>query len=261
MAEVGTKMVYSRKNWISVFSTREEMGQAAAAHTSSLINEMLAENSTINMMFAAAPSQDEFLEALGKDYEINWSRIRAFHMDEYIGLPADASQLFKNYLHQHLFGRVAFNSYHYIDDISSDDPETKAREYASILEQFPIDIVCMGIGENGHVAFNDPPLADFNDPLSVKIVQLTKKCRQQQVNDGCFKKLALVPTEAITVSVSLLLSAKRIVCVVPGRQKSEAVKKALDGPISKDCPASILRVHPHLAMFLDSESAIQLKEV
>ena len=238
---------------VQVYTTRTEMGAAAAVRVSEKINELLQVQETVNIIFAAAPSQNEFLEAL-RQMPIEWSRIRAFHMDEYIGLPNDAVQGFGNFLRERLFDKKPFLSVHYIDGAAS-DLEKECERYAALLGRFPPDIVCMGIGENGHIAFNDPPVADFSDTYVVKVVELDAACRQQQVNDGCFSELRLVPTHAITLTIPALMAGRFIYGIVPGRLKADAVFNTLHREIVAAYPASILRNHAHAELFLDAFSA------
>jgi len=229
------------------------MGQAAGSAVEERINTLLSERDELRMVFAAAPSQNEVLAYLAQSDQIDWSRIVAFHMDEYIGLPADAPQRFANFLREKLFDQVSFKAVHLIN--GDDNPEQECQRYADLLAERPIDIVCLGIGENGHIAFNDPPVADFDDPKRVKVVELDTRCRQQQVNDGCFAALDAVPNQAITLTIPTLISGKHLYCVVPGPTKREAVDNTLNGPISTDCPASILRTHQNCQLYLDAESA------
>lgn len=237
-----------------VYESREEMGRGAAKAIASHILSLLESKQEINMIFAAAPSQNEVLSALVADKTIPWERINAFHMDEYIGLPAGAKQAFGNFLHEHIFGLVPFKSVNYIDATAKDAASECAR-YASLLARFPTDIVVMGIGENGHIAFNDPPVADFHDAHAVKPVKLDEICRRQQVNDGCFATLADVPKEAITLTVPTLFAGGRLFCIVPAKTKAAAVKETLTGSINEHCPATILRRHPAATLYLDHESS------
>ena len=243
---------------VQIFSNRKKMGYAAALTVKENIRALLKKQKEIRMIFAAAPSQNEFLEALSEEKDIDWSRIIAFHMDEYLRLTHDAPQGFGNYLKQRLFNRVTFQKIHYINPDPSDINAECAR-YASLLKEKPIDFVCLGIGENGHIAFNDPLVADFNDAEVVKVVELDDICRQQQVNDGCFTHIHDVPKRAITLTVPTLISAKSIFIIVPGPTKSNAVFRALNGPIETTCPASILRTHSHAMLYLDFDSASHLK--
>lgn len=246
---------------VEVHESREELGKVAAALTASLIRKLLAEKQEISMVFAAAPSQNEFLAALAEMPNVEWNRIRAFHLDEYLDLPSEAPQRFSRYLQKHIFGRVPFMEVHYIDPGRGEAPEEICARYRRLLDRYPLGIACIGIGENGHIAFNDPPVADFQDPCKVKVVRLDEACRKQQVNDGCFSTLGQVPTHAITLTIPAVMAAQAVVCVVPGERKRKAVYQALRGEISTTCPASILRTHPQARMFLDRESAsLLLKE-
>jgi glucosamine-6-phosphate deaminase len=173
-------------------------------------------------------------------------------MDEYIGLPTDAPERFGTWLTRHLFSRVAFGTVHLIG--REPDPDREAARYAILLNEAPIDIICLGIGVNGHLAFNDPPVADLRDPKEVKIVELDAVCRRQQVDDGCFPTLSDVPTHAITLTIPRLLDAGQLFCVVPGAAKRAAVARSLYGPIGTECPASALRTHPRCALYLDQDS-------
>ncbi|WP_129724794.1 glucosamine-6-phosphate deaminase [Xylanivirga thermophila] len=229
------------------------MGRGAANDAACVIKKLLNEKDDVNIIFAAAPSQNEFLEALMLDNDIEWGRINAFHMDEYIGLPADAPQGFGNFLKERIFDRVPFKSITYLNGNATDIEEECIR-YTKLLKDNPVDIVCMGIGENGHIAFNDPHVAFFNDDKWVKVVDLDLKCRNQQVHDGCFANLDAVPTHALTLTIPALLSAEHIFCVVPAITKAEAVKNTVNGPITEQCPASILRNHENAVLYVDKDS-------
>ena len=192
-----------------------------------------------------------------QEYIFQWNRINAYHMDEYIGLSKDAPQGFGNFLMEHIFGLVPFGSVNYIKSDAT-DPDEESRRYAEILAQNPIDIVVMGIGENGHIAFNDPPVADFGDKYLVKPVKLDEICRQQQVHDGCFAAIAAVPTHAITLTVPMLTSAPWLFCIVPAATKAWAVRETLTGSIDEHCPASVLRTHDGAVLYLDPDSSATL---
>jgi glucosamine-6-phosphate deaminase len=237
---------------VQLHPSRAAMGQAAASVVAAKLRRLLQDGGSARMIFAAAPSQAEMLDALVAEPGIDWGRVTAFHMDEYIGLAPDAPERFALWLRRHLFDRLPFGAVHLIDPGKS--PAAAAAEYARLLAAAPIDIVCLGIGVNGHLAFNDPPVADLTDPLDVKVVELDAVCRQQQVDDGCFRRLVDVPTHAITLTVPRLLRADRLVCVVPGAAKHEAVRRALHDPIGAACPATALRRHPAVTLFLDPES-------
>ena len=241
---------------VRIYDTRRNMGEAAAADVAACIRELLAVKQEIYMIFAAAPSQNDFLAALAATPGIEWNRIHALHMDEYVGLPADAPQGFGNFLRAAIFGQVPFASVDYIGTES--DPDETCRRYAALLQGIQVDIVCMGIGENGHIAFNDPPVADFNDPLTIKKVALDETCRLQQVHDGCFARIEEVPRYAVTLTVPTMFRARYIFCIVPAPTKANAVRATVCGPISEQCPASILRTHEHAILYTDSDSAALL---
>jgi len=241
---------------VNVFADRVQMGAAAALTTADIIRHLLASQPVVNMIFAAAPSQNEFLAALSGQ-PIEWPRINAFHMDEYIGLDEHSPQSFARYLKEHLFDKTPFRSIHFLQG-DAEDPAAECRRYATLLKQLPPDIVCMGIGENNHIAFNDPPVADFHDPETVKIVELDADCRQQQVNDECFPSLAAVPEKALTLTISALMHCRHIICVVPGERKANAVYHTLHSPISEQYPSTILRQHCGVEMFLDKDSSKNL---
>lgn len=242
---------------VNIYETRDEMGKAAAADVKACIISLLENKEYINMIFAAAPSQNEVLAALANDKEIPWNRVNAFHMDEYIGLSPNAPQGFGNFLKEHIFGIAPFKSVNYID-ISASDAEAECERYSKLLKDHPTDIVVMGIGENGHIAFNDPPVADFNDKKAVKPVQLDEVCRNQQVNDGCFAKLDDVPKTAITLTVPTLFAGDYLFCVVPAKTKANAVKATLSDEIDEHCPATILRKHKNAVLYLDCDSSALL---
>lgn len=242
---------------VKIYDTRAEMGAAAAHDIKECIVSLLKEKEEINMIFAAAPSQNEVLANLVADKEIEWQRINAFHMDEYIGLNRNAPQGFGNFLKEHLFGLVPFKSVNYID-VTAKDPELESERYAALLAANPTDIVVMGIGENGHIAFNDPPVADFCDAKVVKPVKLDEICRQQQVNDGCFAKIDDVPTHALTLTVPTLTAASYHFCIVPAKTKAWAVNETLNSKIDEHCPATILRKCSNSILYLDSDSASML---
>ena len=230
------------------------MGTAAATAAAKFIRHSLSEQETVRAIFAAAPSQNEMLAALVVAEGIDWNRVEAFHMDEYIGLDATAPQRFGMWLKERLFDRLPFRAVHLIET----DIARPVERYEELLRSAPIDLVCLGIGENGHIAFNDPPVANFDDPVWVKIVDLEEACRQQQVNDGCFPTFDDVPRKAITLTIPALLSGRRLVCTVPGPTKRQAVYKTLRDPISTACPATILRNHVGCTLFLDKDSAAVL---
>ncbi|MDO3411092.1 glucosamine-6-phosphate deaminase [Saccharibacillus sp. CPCC 101409] len=238
---------------VEVYESRQAMGEAAAARAGSAVRELLEEpGRRVRMVFAAAPSQNELYEGLIRETGIDWSRVEAFHMDEYLGLDAEAPQNFGNYLTGRLFGAVKPGRVELLDGTA--DADRECARYSELLGEAPIDIVCLGIGENGHIAFNDPPVADFDDPVTVKVVQLDEACRRQQVNDGCFSALEEVPTQALTLTVPALMAGAQLFGIVPGASKREALGAALEAPIGTGCPATILRTHPNIVLFADKEA-------
>ena len=244
------RIIQAEKLTAYVYPSRAAMGQAAGKAAAVAIDRILAEKEYANVVFAAAPSQNEMLEALLAQ-DVDFSRVRAFHMDEYVGLGMEDGQSFARYLSDHVFSRAPFAEVHYIPAKDGDACEA----YADLLRKYPPDVVCMGIGENGHIAFNDPPVADFADPYLVKTVELDPICRMQQVHDGCFPTLDAVPKYAVTLTVPALMGAKHLICTVPAATKADAVKAMLQGPYGEACPATALRQHDSAVLFLDPDSA------
>ena len=245
--KVGQMQVY-------IAESRAQMGEISGHDVAAMLKTLLAIKDEINVMFAAAPSQNDVLATLVSDKEIAWDRGNAFHMDEYIGLAKTAPQGFGNFLRERVFSKADFKTVNYINPEAA-DPQAEADRYEALLKEFPMDVCILGIGENGHVAFNDPGEADFNDPRLVKTVTLDERCRQQQVNDGCFATLDDVPKTAMTVTVPGLLRAKAMFCIVPTTNKAEAVKNTVLGEINDMCPASILRTKAGAKLYLDPDSA------
>lgn len=245
---------------VLVFEDRPAMGRAAALDVARAIAQRQASSGRVNVVFAAAPSQNEFLDALVADPSVDWSKVFGFHMDEYLGLGPDHPASFRRYLTEHLFSRVDLpgERLRLIPGEQPGSPLTISLDYENLLRNEPTDIVCAGIGENGHLAFNDPPVADFLDPVKIKVVRLDHPCRVQQVHDGCFATIDDVPTHAYTLTVPALLSAPVVSVVVPGPRKAEAVREALKGPVSESCPASALRKHPGAVLYLDRASAVHV---
>lgn len=242
---------------VEVFRSRGSMGSAAAADIAASVRERLKEHETVSMVFAAAPSQDEVLFYLSQIKGVDWSRIVAFHLDEYVGLSSDAAQSFRRYLHDHIFDRVLPSRVHEIRGEQA-EPEAEARRYEQILRSSPPHIVVLGIGENGHIAFNDPPDARFEDDRWVRVVELSEESRVQQVHDECFSSLSAVPRQAITLTIPAITAARRLYCIVPGPTKANAVARTLREPVSETVPASILRRHGSAKLYLDRESAAGL---
>lgn len=251
------KQIQADRLRVNVYATRADMGLAAGNAAAVRIRQLLEEKPQVNVIFAAAPSQNETLDALVAAEGIDWSRVNAFHMDEYVGLSADAPQGFGNFLTAHLFGRLPFGSVNRLNP-SAENPQEECRRYSDLLKQYPVDLVCLGIGENGHLAFNDPGEAQFDDPEMVKVVKLDEVCRQQQVNDGCFASIDEVPTHALTLTIPTLMKAGHLVCTVPAATKCEAVTRTVTGSITEDVPATAMRLHSDAVMFCDADSGAQL---
>ncbi len=239
---------------VSVYQTNLDMGMAAAEMAAGIIKRAVNEKNSANVILAAANSQLTFLESLKKKVDIDWSRVNFFHMDEYVGLDPSHPALFAQFLRRHFIDLVHPATFYTIDG-QAEDIEKVCREYEHLMKVFPIDLCAMGIGENGHMAFNDPPYADFKDPRWVKPVQIDDISRRQQVNEGHFASLDLVPRQAITVTIPGLLSAKKALVIVPEKRKADAVYKALHGPITPSLPASILRKVSHAHLLLDRDAA------
>lgn len=239
---------------VEVYDTREEMGKRAAEDVAGCLKKLLAEQEEVNMIFAAAPSQNEFLHWLCIQPGIDWSRVNAFHMDEYIGLSPDSEQSFVHYLITHVTGGLSFRRFYPICG-DAPDVETECRRYEKLLSEKQIDIVCLGIGENGHIAFNDPHEAYVFDEKLVKTVSLDDRCRRQQVNDKCFDSIEKVPETAITLTVPALMRGKYLFCTVPLALKAEAVGKVVGGEISNSCPATMMRLHKNVRLYCDKASA------
>jgi glucosamine-6-phosphate deaminase len=239
---------------VQIFENISLMGAMAADAVYKRIITLLIEEPYINLIFAAAPSQNEFLSSLVQK-EIDWSRINVFHMDEYIALEYNAPQRFGNFLKSRLFDKVKPRTINYINGNAANINQ-ECERYETLLKQFPPHIVCMGIGENTHLAFNDPHVAKFNDEVLVKCVDLDNECRQQQVNDGCFSSLDGVPKYAITLTIPTLFSGKYLFCMVPGDKKAKAVQNTLIQDISEKYPSTILRKHQNATMFTDAQSSI-----
>ena len=239
---------------VEIYADRGQLGAAAAHAVAGRMKETIATKGSVAVVFASAPSQNEFLATLANLDGIRWDEVIAFHMDEYLGLGAGSAQGFGTFLQANLYDAVKPGAVHFLDGLA-DDPQAECQRYSQLLQANPVDIVCAGIGENGHLAFNDPPVADFNDPEQVKVVLLDYACRMQQVHDGCFPDFDSVPTHALTLTIPALTQARWIYAMVPGPTKAQAVKDTLTSPVSTDCPATILRQHPRAFLYVDQDSA------
>jgi glucosamine-6-phosphate deaminase len=230
------------------------MGLAAAAHTADILIRAVAEKGSARVIIATGNSQLAFIRALATFDQIRWKSITVFHMDEYVGLPKDHPASFREWIRVRVEKVFQPLTVHYLNG-DAGNTKTECRRYSELLQEAPLDLVCMGIGENGHIAFNDPPVADFQDPELVKVVELDYACRRQQVGEGHFPSMDAVPTHALSLTIPALLSPAHIQVVVPEARKAEAVRQTVHGPISTACPASILRTVSKGRLFLDPDSA------
>lgn len=239
---------------VRVYPRPDEMAAAAAAAAREHVAMCVARQGEARVILATGNSQLRFLECLIGLGGVTWSKVTLFHMDEYLGIDTDHPASFRRFMRERIEARLKPRKFHYLEGDSL-EPLKECERYSRLLRALPVDLCCLGIGENGHVAFNDPPVADFSDPLTVKLVKLDEACRQQQVGEGHFPNLEAVPRYAFTLTIPALCSAKRMICVVPEKRKAQAVKEALRGPIGTACPASFLRNQAHCTLFLDAASA------
>jgi len=242
---------------VRIYSDKNQLGAAAAEYVAGVIHDAIGARGRARVLFATGASQFEFLDALVKK-AIAWAHVEAFHLDEYVGIPDTHPASFRRYLRERLFDPVQPGAVHLLDGTAA-DLEQECQRYTRLLLEKDIDLACIGIGENGHIAFNDPPVADFHDPLWVKVVDLDEACRRQQLGEGWFPTLDAVPRQAITLTVPAILRSRIISCVVPDERKAEAVKNAVQGPVSTACPASILRTSPNVTLWLDVPAASGLR--
>jgi len=242
---------------VQVLADKSALGEAAARHAAQSLQRLLSKPATVRLIAATGASQLEFLEVLTSTPDIDWQRVEMFHLDEYIGLPATHGASFRKYLLERLIHKTGISHYHLLD--GERDPREVIQRVGSELRSRPVNIAFVGIGENGHLAFNDPP-ADFDTDDPYLIVELDEACRRQQVMEGWFSDIREVPTRAISMSVRQILKAEEIIAIVPDARKSEAVKACLEGEISRMAPASILRTHPNTTLYLDTESASLLSQ-
>jgi glucosamine-6-phosphate deaminase len=244
---------------VRVFPTDAELGAAAAADAATAIREAVDARGHANVMFASGNSQFAFLEALTKRRDVPWSDVIGFHMDEYVGMDATHPASFARYMLERIIDVVHPARFHCVD--GTNDPVRECERYSALLRAHPLDLCCLGVGENGHLAFNDPPFADFDDPVDVKVITLDDASRRQQVGEGHFATIDDVPRTAVTVTIPALLRAGRVLAIVPEARKSAAIERAVRGPISTDCPASALRLTPHATLYLDAASAADVANV
>ena len=243
---------------VNVGRNRAELGREAAGRIAAELRRLAAGRDEISVLFASAPSQNETLAALAEEPDIPWDRMVAFHLDEYLGLSDGHPASFRRYLVDHLFGTRPVRRFTGIAGECA-RPEAEIVRYTDLLRAQPPALALLGIGENGHLAFNDPGVCDFTDPVAMKVVRLDAACREQQVHDGLFPSVAEVPTHAFTLTIPELMRVPKLFVMVPGQAKRMAVRDAVEGPVTEACPASILRRHPSAQLFLDSDSASLLR--
>jgi glucosamine-6-phosphate deaminase len=242
---------------VNVYASSADLGLAAAWDARELLNRAIDERGTANLILATGNSQLDFLHSIRDLDGIDWSRIDVLHLDEYVGIAPDHPASFPNFLRHHLIDAVRPRNFFAISTQNA-DAETVCREYTALLEAHPADVVALGYGENGHIAFNDPPGVMFDDPQWVKIVKLAEASRQQQVGEGHFATLDDAPTHAITLTIPALLAGKALLCIVPEARKAEAVRACLQDPVGEDMPGSVLRLVSHARLYLDRDSAALL---
>jgi glucosamine-6-phosphate deaminase len=239
---------------VQIYNSKLEASQAAASDAASILRRTISETGGARIVVATGNSQRDMIYALVRMPDIDWSHVEVFHMDEYVGLPSTHPASFRLWLKTHLANVVGPRCVYYLNgDVPNLGQE--CRRYGDLIRSKPLDISFLGFGENGHIAFNDPHVADFSDPLAVKLVDLDEACRRQQVGEGHFSNIESVPREALTVTCPILVTARHLVCCVPERRKAQAVQNALEGPLTTECPASLVRTHRRTTIFLDLESA------
>jgi len=242
---------------IEIHPSREAAGEAAARAAARSLRDLAARAPGVGVIFATGASQLATLHALTATPGLPWDRVIGFHMDEYVGIPPDHPASFRRYLRENLTGRAPLRAFHEIDG-TQPDLELACEAYAGLLRAHNPQLCLLGIGENGHLAFNDPAEADFADPRDMKLVRLDSECRQQQVAEGWFPNVGAVPEQALTLTIPTLLRVPKLIASVPGPRKAHIVKRTLHDPISTACPATIFRTHPDVTVYLDRDSAAEL---
>ena len=240
---------------IKVFTSKAEMAEAAANEAASLIRDAISQRGQARIIAATGASQFDFLDALTKIAGIDWDRVEMFHLDEYVGISDQEPASFCKYLRERLIEKVGIKKYHLLD--GTEDPSTVIARVTAEIRKAPIDVAFVGVGENGHLAFNDPP-ADFDTDEAYIVVNLDEACRKQQLGEGWFPTLADVPRQAISMTIRQIMKAEHILCVAPDARKANAVKTCFQGEVTPMAPASILQRHPNAAIYLDKDSAALL---
>ncbi len=247
------KSFYKDKLKVEIFGNKEDMGRSAAAFVTKILNQAILERGDASLILGTGASQYPLLDVLLKN-EIDWTKITLFHLDEYIGLSDQHPASFRKFLKERIADKVNPKKVYYLQG-DAEDIDIEIKRYEKLLKDNPVDVACIGIGENGHIAFNDPAVADFNDPAYLKVVEMDEACRKQQVGEGWFPTINHVPKMAVTLTITAIMDCKSLCCTVPDERKSEAVFNTLSGVISTSCPASILREHDNAVLFLDSFAA------
>lgn len=242
---------------VAIYSSTSQLGGAAASDAARLMREAISRKGRARIIVATGNSQLEMIKALTTQEKLDWQSVEVFHMDEYVGIPSSHRASFARWIKDHVADVVHPGKVHYLCGESTDIEES-SKSYCERLSSAPVDVCFLGIGENGHIAFNDPPNANFKDPLEIKLVNLDHKCRAQQVGEGHFPTLDAVPKQAVTLTCPTLMSARNLICSIPERRKAEAVRHALEGPLSEGCPGSLVVTHPSARIYLDPESASEL---
>jgi glucosamine-6-phosphate deaminase len=253
---ISNKFYYTDKLKVEIFNKTEDMGEASASLVSVKLEEAIRAKGIANLILGTGASQYPFLKALFKK-KVEWNKINLFHLDEYIGLSNQHPASFRRFLKERIADKVKPGNVYYLNGDGS-DISAEIKRYEELLKSHPVDVACIGIGENGHIAFNDPGVADFNDPQYLKVVEMDEACRKQQVGEGWFPTLNHVPKEAVTLTITAIMDCKTLSCSVPDERKAEAVFNSLTGEIRTSCPASILRMHNDAHLFLDRFAATRI---
>lgn len=242
---------------VYIYQSKQDTSEAAAIEAASILRSALGKRGSARIIVGTGNSQDDMVRTLVQAPDLDWNRMEVFHMDEYVGMSEEHPASFHRWLKTHLVDIVHPGKVNFMYG-DAPDSSRECELYAALLHLAPIDICFIGFGENGHIAFNDPGVADFHDPLAVKRVTMDERCRRQQVGEGHFPTLEAMPKEALTLTCPELLRAEHLICTVPEQRKAEAVKNALTGPITEACPSSLVRTHPAAAIYLDADSASRL---
>ncbi|MBD3287824.1 glucosamine-6-phosphate deaminase [candidate division KSB1 bacterium] len=244
---------------VKIYDSSISMGQAASDFVAGELNRATQKRGYANLIFATGASQFKFIDAFKKDKTVDWARITVFHLDEYKGMSDQHPASFRRYLKERILDEVKPQQIYFLNG-DVDDIDAEVTNYERLLKQHPVDVACIGIGENGHIAFNDPPVADFNDPKLVKVLELDEACRKQQLGEGWFDTIHDVPTHALSLTIPAIMQCQAVSTAVPDLRKADAVYNTLNSEISTSCPATILRTHPKAVLFLDPDSASKLEK-